>query len=249
LPKQGALAGPHSATDTQPEGIDGAYPRPGVDQHGKDRRVADDADGGRVAETEPENEQRHPSERGNWHQRTGKRQKEVFDRTVAAHQDPKRQGNCDGERKAQEHPIERGKGVPRQGSVQHAVEQGAPDSPKRRQQRGGKSTAACQPLVDRRGEQQRGREPAQRSGALRARAHVIIPQRTTVKSSSRLNTSVSKARPMAPMTTTPASITSVFRNSRAPKIIQPRPQGTAASISTPIRMRQACARPSRNPVR
>ena len=37
--------------------------------------------------------------------------------------------------------------------------------------------------------------------------------------------------------TTPASMTSVLRNSRAPKIIQPEPHGTAASISTPTRMR------------
>ena len=46
---------------------------------------------------------------------------------------------------------------------------------------------------------------------------------------------------MSAITTTPASMASVLRNSRAPKIIQPSPHGTAASISTPTRMRQACA--------
>ncbi len=51
------------------------------------------------------------------------------------------------------------------------------------------------------------------------------------------------------MTAMPAIMASVLRNSRAPKISQPRPQGTEASISTATRMRQACARPSRSPVR
>ena len=57
----------------------------------------------------------------------------------------------------------------------------------------------------------------------------------------------SSASPMTAITTMPAIMTSVLRNLRAPKIIQPRPQGTAASISTATKMRQACARPSRSP--
>src|SRR6516225_1464450 len=227
------------------------HARPGIEQHGKQRGIEHDEDRHGVAEPEPKNEHRHPGERGDRHQRAGEWKKEVFDRPEAAHENAERQRDHDRERKPHQHAIHGVARVLQHRAVEGERPQRACDLGQRRQQRRRKGAAARNRLVAGGGDEQReacavGRRCALGSGR---GAHDIIPQRTTVYCSSRWNTSFSSASPMAPMTATPASITSVFKNSRAPKIIQPSPHGTAASISTPTRMRHACARPSRNPVR
>src|SRR5262249_13199230 len=72
-------------------------------------------------------------------------------------------------------------------------------------------------------------------------------QRSTVAGSSEQNTSRSNAKPMAPITTSEASITSACKNSLASKITQPSPQSEAASASAPTtaihERRNACRRP------
>src|SRR5262249_57431156 len=125
------------------------------------------------------------------------------------------------------------------GGLQHrAVEderqQRARDFRKRGQQRRRKGAAARHRLVAGGGDEEREAGAVGRRGAFGpgGGVHDIIPQRTTVYCSSRWNTSFSSASPMAPMTTTPASITSVFKNSRAPKSNHPSPHDTQQSIST-----------------
>jgi hypothetical protein len=53
---------------------------------------------------------------------------------------------------------------------------------------------------------------------------------------------------MAPITASDASITSALRNSLASKMIQPRPQSDAASISAPTTAIQARMKAWRSPV-
>src|SRR5262249_42694348 len=201
-----------------------------------------------------ENEHRHPGERRDRHQRAGERKEEVFDRPEAAHEDAERQGDRDREREPDQHAVHGVGGVLQHRAVEDERPERARDLRQRRQQRpGGTGAAAPNRLVAGGGEEEREARAVGRRRALDpgggGGGHDITPQRTTVYCSSRWNTSFSSASPMAPMMATPASITSVFKNSRAPKIIQPSPHDTAASISTPTRMRQAWAKPSRNPVR
>ena len=65
--------------------------------------------------------------------------------------------------------------------------------------------------------------------------------------SSEPNTTRSNTKPMAPMTTSDASMTSALRNSLASKITQPSPQSEAAIISAPTtaiqQRRNACRMP------
>src|SRR5262245_33512262 len=75
-----------------------------------------------------------------------------------------------------------------------------------------------------------------------------MPQRRTVARSSEPKTRRSKMKPMAPMTTREASITSALRNSLASKITQPRPQSEAASISAPTTAIHARRNAWRRPV-
>src|SRR3984893_11581043 len=173
----------------------------------------------------------------------------MLDGAQSPHQNPKRQRYGNRQRKTEQNAVQGEGRVLEDGAVKQLVHQRGCDLRERRQQSRGKRAAARQRLVH--GGRDKERKPASisRLCAIERGAHNIIPQRTTVKRSSRWNTSFSSARPIAPITATPASITSVLRNSRAPKLIQPRPPGTAASISTPTRMRQACARPRRSPVR
>src|SRR6266699_7155728 len=50
------LVGAHGAGRAQPQRIDGPHPRPGIEQHGKERGIEHDEDRDGVAEPEPENE-------------------------------------------------------------------------------------------------------------------------------------------------------------------------------------------------
>src|SRR5262249_38856522 len=144
-----------------------------------------------------------------------------------------RQADGDREREAGRHAVERVQRVERHGAVERGGDERAGDVRQGRQQGGWEVTAARGCLVGRRRDQQRCRGAGERAGAGACVAHVIMPQRTTVNSSRRRNTNFSSTRPSTAITTMPASITSVARNSRAPKMSQPRPHGTAASISTP----------------
>src|SRR6185437_634721 len=75
-----------------------------------------------------------------------------------------------------------------------------------------------------------------------------MPQRCTVARSSEPNTRRSNTKPMAPITTRAASMTSVLRNSLASKITQPNPQSEAAIISAPTTAIQARRNACRMPV-
>src|ERR1700694_2882225 len=86
----------HCARRAQPQRIDGAHARPGVQQQRKRRRIEHDQNRHHVAEAEPQDEDRHPSERGYGHQRAGERKKETFDRPNAAHEEPERRQTPSG---------------------------------------------------------------------------------------------------------------------------------------------------------
>src|SRR5262249_2257070 len=160
--------------------------------------------------------------------------------------------NADREREPEKHAIHREAGVLQHGAVEEQCPQRAGDLRQRWQQRRRKDAAARNRLIAGGRQQQRDACPVCRGRALHRGFHGGGPLNSArgamVGRPTRWKRSFSRASPIAPMTATPASITSVFKNSRAPKIIQPSPHGTAASISTPTRMRQACAKPSRNPV-
>src|SRR6185437_15184116 len=177
------------------------------------------------------------------------RHHEVLDRPEAGHRDAERQPDRDRKRSADQHALHRVEGMQRHGAVGERCVERAGDHRQRRHQGRRKESGARDRLVDR-GEHNEGQGPAyQAARELGRDRHVIMPHRTTVYASSRWKTNFSSASPTTAITTMPASITSVARNSRAPKISQPSPHGTAASISTPTRMRHACARPRRKPVR
>ena len=69
-----------------------------------------------------------------------------------------------------------------------------------------------------------------------------------VARSSKPKMSRSVMKPIKPMTTSEASITSALRNSLASKITQPRPKFDAASISAPMTATQARRKDCRKPV-
>src|SRR5262249_30988588 len=146
------------------------------------------------------------------------------------------------QRQADDDPEHRVADVHEQGAVEHHTTDGGADREDRRRD-GGRKHAAAGEHLPRDGAETEGEGNAQRTHC------VIMPQRTTVYRSSRSNTSFSSVSPTMPIMARPASITSVFRNSRAPKMSQPRPKPTAVSISTATSTRQARARPRRSPVR
>src|ERR1019366_6799556 len=76
----------------------------------------------------------------------------------------------------------------------------------------------------------------------------VMPQRSPVARSSEPNTMRSNTKPMPPMTTSAASMTSVLRNSLASKITQPSPQSEAAIISAPTTAIHARRNDCRMPV-
>ena len=134
--------------------------------------------------------------------------------------------------KPMQHPVERVERMPQHGAV-GAAGRRACSRPWAASAAGRAETRRCA-RSPRRARPRPGwrRRRAGSSGMRSAVMTVIIPQRTTVYCSSRWNTSFSSASPMMPITAMPASITSVLRNSRAPKMSQPSPHGTAASSST-----------------
>src|ERR1700732_3857918 len=108
----------HCARRAQPQRIDGAHARPGVQQQRKRRRIEHDENRHHVAEAEPQDEDRHPSERGYGHQRAGERKKEAFDRPNAAHQDPERQRHRYRQCEPEQNAIEGIERVLEQGAVE-----------------------------------------------------------------------------------------------------------------------------------
>src|SRR5262249_12086919 len=78
LQEQRPLVGPHPAASAQPQRIDRAHARPGIEQHREQGRIEYDQDRDGVAEAEPENEHRHPGERRDRHERARERQHEAF---------------------------------------------------------------------------------------------------------------------------------------------------------------------------
>ena len=91
LPEQRALAGAHRLGGAQPQRIDRAHAGPGVEQHRKQRGVEHDRHRHRIAEAEPQDEHRHPGERGDRHQRARERHHEILDGAAARHRDAERQ--------------------------------------------------------------------------------------------------------------------------------------------------------------
>ena len=173
---------------------------------------------------------------------------------------PSGRPTSDGQRDADQHAVERASRVREHGAVEQHGHQRRADLRQRRHQHRREIAAARDRFVEQREHDERDRgadvERARRHGARGVRrrdggdasCHHPPAQHGEVARAAGTRASPARGR-CTPITATPASITSVLRNSRAPKIIQPRPHGTAASISTPTRMRQACASPSRRPVR
>src|SRR5437762_3289009 len=111
--------------------------------------------------------------------------------------------------------------MPQERAVGDVVDERRRDFRQRRHERAREDAALRDRLVEGCGDQDCRGCPYPGSRAFGA--HRIIPQRTTVKLSSRSNTSFSRTRPAIAITAMPASIKSVFKNSRAPKTIEPRP--------------------------
>ena len=181
FPEQRALVGAHGAGGAQPDRIDRAHPGPGVEQHRKQRGVKDDQDRYRIAEAEPQDEDRHPGERWYRHQRAGQWQHEMFNRPKPAHRHAQRQADRDGKGEADDHAIERRGGMMQHAAVENRIEKGLCDCTERWHQCRGEIAAARDRLITRRHHDEREHSAPQRAYAVRA--HVIMPQRTTVKSS------------------------------------------------------------------
>src|SRR6266542_40696 len=247
LEKERARVGAHRLGGAEPQPVDRADTGPGVQDQREDGGIDHEPDGGGIAEPEPENEQRHPGERGDRAEHAHQRKEEPLDGSEAAHQHAERHADETGAHEPDEDPPEGGEDVHRQRPAGDHAGERAEDVDDGRRQRRREKSAPCERLPDPRG--QRG--PDQRSGdwpARRAPHRASIPQRSMVRRSMGSNTSFSRPRPTRPMTAIPASITSVARNSRAPKISQPSPTVTEVSISTAMSTRQARATPSRSPV-
>src|SRR5215510_4742568 len=232
LPEHGAVAGAHRLGRPHPDAIHRLHAGPGVEN---------DRNARRVAQAEPEDEERHPGERGDGAQHAHERQRERLGPPEATHEHTDGHADRHRQRQADDDPEHRVADVHEQRAVEHHPADGGADRENRRRD-GRRQHAAAGEDLPRNGAETEREENAQR-------AHrAIMPQRTTVYRSSRSNTSFSSASPTIPIMARPASITSVFRNSRAPKMSQPRPKPTAVSISTATNTRQARASPRRNPV-
>src|SRR5215467_6673373 len=243
LAEELAAARAHGLGGANPDAVDRADTGPRVQDDRERGRIENQGDARRVTQAEPQDEDGYPGQRRDRGQYAHQRKHESLDRLVAPHEDADRYAQQRGETEPPQDAIERVADVHEDRTADDHLNERGDDHRQRRRQRRGEETAPREYLPDH-GRKAEGGDRAEDEPLHRS----SIPHRTTVNFSMRSNTSFSRPSPTRPITAIPASITSVFRNSRAPKISQPRPIETEVSISTAISTRHARANPSRSPV-
>src|SRR5215510_6391570 len=235
LAEELAAARAHGLGRANPDAVDRAHTGPRVQDDRERGGVEDQGDARRVAQAEPEDEHGNPGQRRDRGEHAHQGKHESLGRLEAPHQDADRYARERGEAEPPQDAIERVGDVHEDRAADDHLHERRDDHRQRRRERRREEAAPRERFPDDGGEAERGDraqdKPPHRSS---------IPQRT--------NTSFSRPSPTSPITAIPASITSVFRNSRAPKISQPSPIETEVSISTAISTRHARANPSRSPV-
>src|SRR5262245_8143336 len=243
LPEELAATRAHGLGRANPDAVDRSDTGPCVQDDRERGRIEDQGDAGRVAQAEPEDEDGNPGQRRDRREHAHQGKHEPLGDLETPHQDADRHPHQRGQAEPPQDAIERVGDVNEDGAADDHLNQRGDDHRQRRRERGGEETAPRERFPH------RGREPERDDRADDEPLHrSSIPHRTTVNFSMRSNTSFSRASPRSPITAIPASITSVFRNSRAPKISQPRPIETEVGISAAISTRHARANPSRSPV-
>src|SRR5262245_24112986 len=243
LAEELAAARAHGLGRANPDAVDRTDTGPRVQDDRERGGIEDQGDARRVAQTEPEDEHGNPGQRRDRGEHAHQGKHESLGGFEAPHQDADRYTRERGEAEPPQDAIEGVGDVHEDGAADDHLNERRHDHRQRRRERRREEAAP------REGFPYHGREAERRNRPDDEPPHrSSIPHLTTVNFSTRSNTSFSSPSPTSPITAIPASITSVFRNSRAPKISQPRPIETEVSISTAISTRHARARPSRSPV-